>query len=457
MPKRQAMATQRARHRVARPARRFLIATLLLAIPLGTAFGFAAMKPPSPSGPTEVQALAAVSQGSKSHGRADAPTRGSSRWSEPPAATAPGVSRAWERRKIEQPLAAQQQVNPNCTLTVPADPLTAQGLATPYVLAGTGGNGECHEANAGQSAFVEASILDPATGNLSVYRPLVIDRGTRPAARPVVPTLPVGAVVGIWFGFNGTTLTLRGTANSLDQGACVNGLNGSQFGQFAHCNAPAFFAGANAAIAKNQLVIPPLDTGKDGRPCPTVRDFGVVDQDQSDNVTTTYLATADGRTAQSGAGAARLGNATKLTNGSDNGLLDAFIDPALGCHPFTAPDLTNNGAPATSLALNELQAAAHQAQPVALIPPNDPMAQVNGQQSVAKANLYRAGVNQPAVNPATDTAQAYCANLATIGNQRLTADHDLFAGAPSPDPAVPNLFEFLTQRLQGSIQQLGCK
>ena len=33
--------------------------------------------------------------------------------------------------------AAQAQVNMNCTLIVPAHPLTAQGLATPYLLTAT--------------------------------------------------------------------------------------------------------------------------------------------------------------------------------------------------------------------------------------------------------------------------------------------------------------------------------
>ncbi|MTD55122.1 hypothetical protein [Amycolatopsis pithecellobii] len=334
---------------------------------------------------------------------------------------------------------------------MPANPLSAAGLATPYVLSGTEPGGACHEANADQSAFVEATIVDPATGALSIYRPLVVDRGTKPAAAPVAPALPAGAVVGIWFGFNGDTLTLRGEGNALTAGACVNGADGSPFGQFAHCNAPAFFTAANNAIAKGQLTVPALGTGKDGLACPTVRDFGVVDQDQSDNVTTAYVATADGRTAQAGTIAG-----TKLTNGSDNGLLDNFIDPALGCKPFTAPDLTNNGAPGTSLALDELQAAAHQGPPVALVPLNDPMTQVDGQQSVAKTNLYRAGVGQPAVNTGTDTPQAYCTNLAKIGTARLATDQRLFAQAPSPDAGM-SLAAFLTQRLQAAQQMLACQ
>ena len=74
----------------------------------------------------------------------------------------------------------------------------------------------CTMANfAALGAFVQATILNPATGALSTYEPLVITQGTQPAAKPVVPTLPAGAVVTVDFGFNGTNLTLVGTGNSL--------------------------------------------------------------------------------------------------------------------------------------------------------------------------------------------------------------------------------------------------
>jgi hypothetical protein len=238
----------------------------------------------------------------------------------------------------------------------------------------------------------------------------------------------------------------------------VNGQPGSPFGQFAYCGAPAFFRAANAAIAAGKLKVPQLGTGRDGKPCPTTRDFSVVDQDQSDNLDTEYLALPDGRIAQSNtANAAALGGTTKLTNASDNGLMNNFIDPALGCQPFTAPDMTAGGQAVPSLALNELQAAAGQAAPVALVPPNDPMAQVNGKRSVAKTNLYRAGTNQPPLNPAVDTAAAYCRNLSTIAPARLQLDKQLTAAAPSPDPAAANnLFGFLQQRFQTSLTNLAC-
>ncbi|GDY30454.1 hypothetical protein [Gandjariella thermophila] len=373
--------------------------------------------------------------------------------------------------------AAQRQANPNCTLIVPADPLSAAGLATPYELVATDPRkGPCREVNPNQTAFVEATIVDPATGALSVYHPLVVDRGTRPAADPIVPRLPQGAVVGLWFGFNGDTLTLRDTRtrqgdSSLQQGQCVNGLDGSPFGQFAYCNAPAFFAAANGAIAAGKLKIPALGKATDGQPCPTTRDFTLVDQDQSDNVTTSYLVGPDRRTAQNTtANAQRFGTKRTLVNGSDNLLLDAFVDPALGCTPFTAPDIGNGGQPSTSLALDELQAAADQAAPVALVPPNDPMAQVDGKTNPTKEDFYRAGVDQPPLSPAEEegaaaggangvrgAARAYCQNLVDRGPQRLQLDHDLTVRSPSPDKAAANnLFTFLAQRLMTSFTELGC-
>src|SRR5579884_1143726 len=157
--------------------------------------------------------------------------------------------------------------NANCTLIVPPNPLTAQGLATPYQLLGTdaAANGPCNEANDGQSAFVQATIFNPADDTFSVYSPLVVDQGTQPAVAPVVPTLPAGAVVGIWFGFNGTNLTLQDSNGSLAQGNCVNGLPGGDvFGQFAYCNAPQFFGAVNQAIGAGNLAIPALGIANDG-------------------------------------------------------------------------------------------------------------------------------------------------------------------------------------------------
>jgi hypothetical protein len=348
--------------------------------------------------------------------------------------------------------------NPNCSLVVPANPLSAQGLATPYQLVATDRNGgACHEADSAQAAFVQASVVDPATGKVSVYNPLVIDRGRRAAVKPVVPVLPKNAVVGIWFGYNGDILTLKDSSGGLTGGACVNGLGSSLFTQFAYCNAPAFFTAANAAIKAGKLTVPPLGTGKDGNLCPTTRDFTIVDQDQSDNVTSAYLIQGRDVAQDTAANRAKMPNATVQVNGSDNLLLVQFVDRAVGCKPFTAPDLADHGAPATSLALDELQAATDQGDPVAIVPPNDPMTEVNGHSDTPKLNLYRQGVDMSAIKHAGGLAASYCQRMVDLQPKRLEQDRAFTETVASPDPgAANNLFTFLAQRLSGSFDNLGC-
>jgi len=55
----------------------------------------------------------------------------------------------------------------NCILLVPPNPLSAQGLATPYRLLPP-----CHEADQATAAFVQGAVVDTDTGIISVYNPL---------------------------------------------------------------------------------------------------------------------------------------------------------------------------------------------------------------------------------------------------------------------------------------------
>jgi hypothetical protein len=351
--------------------------------------------------------------------------------------------------------------NANCTIIIPDNPLTAAGLATPYRLMATDPSaGPCNEANPAQSAFVQAAILNPATGAISIYNPLVIDRGTTPAAPPVVPVLPAGAIVAIWFGYDATNLTLQAAyGSSLADSHCVNGTPGSVFTQYAYCNAPAFFAAANGAIRTGKLRVPALGTAVDGRPCPTVRDFFIVDQDQSDNLPTQYLATARGTTAQdTAANRAALPQATPLGNPSDNRLLDIFVDSAFGCQAWTAPDLADPGQSVPALALNELQARMNQPTPVALVPLGDPMTEIDGVDSLLKVNLYRMGVDQPVVTAEGDADTArYCRQILRIAPERMALNRAVLVAGPSPDPAAANsLLTFLAQRLVTTYQMLNC-
>ena len=375
--------------------------------------------------------------------------------------------------------------NADCELIVPARPLTATGLATPYQLTGPGGQDPaasgCTQANPNLQAFVQATILDPATGRLWVYEPLVITAGTRPAVAPVLPKLPKHAVVNLMFGFNGGNLQLTaarpGTLAATNGGAkCVNGLGDSLFGQVAYCNSVPFYAAADRAITAGRLRIPATGRSpRTGQRCPTTRSFELVDQDPSDNVTTNYLLTATGQTAQDNAAntaSLATANATTIGNGSDNTLLDSFILPALGCRAFTAPDLSDAGRPGTSQTLDELSAAASQRAPIALVPENDPMTTVNGSLSRPKTNLYRLGVGQPLVigtnnepfgdtearGQQADTPASFCANMLNLQTAFIAANTERFSTSPSPVPATgSNLFTFLAARLSASFTNLGCQ
>ena len=370
-------------------------------------------------------------------------------------------------------------VEDTCDIIVPAHPLTAKGLATPFQLTGAAGGSPaatgCQMVNSlNLGAFVQATILDPRTGKLYVYNPLVITAGTTPAVKPVVPKLPKNAIVTIDFGFNGTTLLQKGaTPDALSQGNCVDGMPGSPFGQVSFCNGANFFNAAFRMERSGKLTIPAAGMARNlvasagalgtGRECPTTRNFDMIDQDPSDNVTSKYLLNpATGQTAQdTTANAARMKGATVLVNGSDNALIDYFLDPALGCTPLMAPDLGNHGVMSTSQALDELFAARNQPKAAALIPENDGMVLgLGGSVDVAKTDLYRSEIGQAPVDSQTSASSSpamFCQNMVNIQTAFIAANEKTFAAWPSPVPTVGDtLYTFLASRLASSFDNLNC-
>ena len=352
--------------------------------------------------------------------------------------------------------AAQAAASMNCTVSVPANPLSATGLASPWIL----GDG-CTWANGGtEGVFVDATILAPA-GQLEVYDPLVINQGTTPAVAPVAPTIAAGSQVILSVGFNGNALALVGPG--VRQGNCIDAFGNSLINQTPQCNAANFYRMANAEIARGTLTIPAVGTGKDGQACQTTRDFGLIDQDQSDNAVAHYLFdAATGQSAQdTAANQTAMANATVEANGSDNGLLDGFVDPALGCTPFTAPNTTNPAGASASQALNELSARANQKGTVALLPVNDPQLLVGGNFSIGKTNAYRVETDQPLLSARTNTSQnaaRYCQNMVNIQTPRLKLDAAMETGTASPVPALGNnLANFLAARESGSFGNLNCQ
>jgi hypothetical protein len=260
-------------------------------------------------------------------------------------------------------------------------------------------------------------------------------------------------------GSNGNNLVLEG--QGAVQGNCVDALGQSVIGQVSACNAVNFYRAANAEIAHGTLVVPPTGTSEDGQPCETVRNFALVDQDQSDNVVTTYLMNGNGQTAQdTSANANSLAGATAIANGSDDRLLANFVDPANGCTAFSATNTTDANGSSGAQALNELSARVNQTGTIAVVPVNDEMTLVNGAYSIAKTNVYRSLVDQPLlandVN-AQQVAADYCQNLVNIApaHNQLDMARELNFASPVPTTG-DNLATFMAARLAASFGVLGC-
>src|SRR6201995_5997634 len=339
----------------------------------------------------------------------------------------------------------------NCTVAVPANPLSAQGLASPWVL----GDG-CTWANGGaEGVFIDATILAP-DGQIQVYNPLVINQGTTPAVAPAAPTIAAGSQVILSLGFNGNALALVGAG--AQQGNCIDAFGNSLINQTPQCNAANFYRLPNAEIAQGTLTVPPAGTGQDGQACQTTRDFALIDQDQSDNAVASYLFDpATGQSAQAtAANAGAMAKATVGQNGSDNGLLDRFVDVALGCTPFTAPNPTNPAGVSASQALNELSARANQKGRTALPPFTAPSLLAGGQFSIGKTKPYRVKPDQPLLPFNTNTsrnAARYCQNMVNIQAPRLKLDAAMETGPASPVPALGNkLGHFPAARLTGAVR-----
>jgi hypothetical protein len=354
----------------------------------------------------------------------------------------------------------------NCQLVVPANLLTAAGLATPWVLKPDTANDVCTQTGP-NAAFVEAVVLDTATGTPAVYRPVVINDGMTVMNPPAAPTLPAQNVIGVWVGFGGKKLTLvdatGGTSIKTANCAVVQGTlaNAVPNGAFASCNHVAFFTQVNTLVAGKKLVAPALGNAMDGKPCPTSNDILAVDQNPSAGVVTNYLSVGAAIAPNTAANLQANPGSTLLFSANQNNenLLSNFLLPSIGCQAFTVNDLGNPGTQTSSAATNFIQAKAVQAAGTqSLVTKHAPIAVVNGATNLNNLNAYRAVVDQTPANTLNDPTaltMTVCANLGAQALPRLQAMSAAMATVPSPDPQT-NMFNFMVTRMSNTWTALNC-
>jgi len=288
----------------------------------------------------------------------------------------------------------------------------------------------------------------------------VISQGMNVVVQPAPVNFSLAnSVVGIWLGSNSNALTLTnnvGVAN----GHCITGPQGSPFGQFGWCNADNFWRAANVLVQKGLITLPPLGTAFDGLPCPTLRDFFIIDMDPDDGVQSLYLVTSQNQVIQKTTNNMKNFNIiATLANDGDNRLISVLVNTAIGCNTMVLPNAADPGTFAPSLPMNVLQAMMYQNAPVALTPNNDPMITTNNMPDMLKLNLYRAGVNQPQIttfggdnDPAT-----FCRNYGTVAPPRFTSLAANLKAHPSPAPNLATLFDFMKNRAITTWMALNCQ
>jgi hypothetical protein len=324
---------------------------------------------------------------------------------------------------------------------------------TPYQLSGAG----CNQAQILMSRFVHAVILNTDNGGVALYNPLVITAGTTPEVAPVPVNFTVNNhVVGIWMGSNSNTLALTNTVG-ITNGICAAGTLNSPFGQFAFCNVQAFWKAMELVRAQGLLAVPPIGIGPDGLPCPTVRDYFVVDMDPDDGVPTTYLITANGNPIQKTLNNMKLNIQGEIANDGDHHLVSAFVAPATGCQQWLVSDLADPGVKRNALPMNVLQAVYYQPMPVEFLPNTDPMTTTLGAPDIVKLNLYRKGIYQPQINNLVEADPAvFCRNYVNITVPRLRTLSTMLKNTVSPAGVGTNLFDFMKTRCSATYAALNC-
>jgi len=150
-------------------------------------------------------------------------------------------------------------------------------------------------------------------------------------------------------------------------------------------------------------------------------------------------------------------SASEIANDGDHHLINAFVQPTLGCQGWLVPDMADPGVKRTALPMNVLQAVLYQPMPVEGLPNTDPMTTTNNAPDMIKLNMYKKGIYQPQIaNLIESDPAAFCRNYANITAPRLRLLSANLKNGQSPN-GVGTLFDFMKARCIATYAALNCQ
>lgn len=342
-----------------------------------------------------------------------------------------------------------------CGVVVPENPLSYQGLNTPYILKSLNNKtDDCSVLKQRSTVFIEIVIFDIVSSTFYIYNPLVVnDLGQ---IKNIIKTdqLPVHNVVGIWFGSNDVTFKLLDSNNSLHFGDCVDGYNNSVFGNFAYCNAKIFFE----TVDKYKFYIPDIGKTINDFDCLTTRSFEFNQQYHISSVVSSYIIYQDQKVAIKSFNNLSIFEPPLyvIINKSNGRILNSYISIATRCNTFIGYDFIDQYNRKSSIVLNELQGSLDKQQ--IFIPSTHPSVMMNGYPDLNKLNLYRIGLNQPVVTGIhINDSIIYCNGIYNKTPVFLYNHYDLLTNYNTPDDTLGNnLINVMISRFLSSWNTYDC-
>jgi len=336
-------------------------------------------------------------------------------------------------------------ISQDCGLAIPHNYYTPEGLSTPFRIRNFMRD-DCSAINKETTIFVEATVFDYETKELSVYYPILVEIPSQVKQNMTLPVFSHNSIVAIWFSSNKNSFIFMN--NYIN---CSDGTQLTKFGYYANCNGEYFFSEIKKYL--NNFNIPKLDIN-----CPNMRSYSIVNEYQNYNTLSKYILTEDDKIAQYNEENLQTFKVKEIleNNIDGNKLLTEYIYPALKCSVFTVNGLS-------SLALNEIQAYYWSKSSIAFINKLNPMINndfylvyyESNKDYENKINIYRKSINQP-VN-ITVSEYEYCNQMLEETEIFFFNNYDNLYSFKSPNYLkANNLLTFLASRFNNAWNIMNC-